>query len=470
MKEPVIVWFRQDLRLADNPALRAAAATGQPVIALYVLDDDRAGGHAMGAASRWWLHCSLYELNRSLNDGLHVRAGNAKAALIELVERHNVAGVYWNRCYEPWRVRRDKKIKATLRTKGITATSFDGCVLFPPQSVSKSDGSTYRVFTPYYKNGCLANMPPPRQPFPVPEFNCLNPDENSIDSLALLPSVRWYDDIAECWTPGEQGAKDHLQRFVGNSLHNYKEGRNRPDQNFVSRLSPHLHYGEVSPNQAWYAASDSGAPSDNIDCFQSELGWREFSQYLLYHFPELPDQNFQPKFDRFTWLDDKTALQRWQRGQTGYPIVDAGMRELWRTGYMHNRVRMVVGSFLVKNLLIHWRHGADWFWDTLVDADLANNSASWQWVAGSGADAAPYFRIFNPVTQGQKFDPEGTYVRQYVPELSQLPDKFVHCPWEAPNDVLSAANVVLGDHYPFPIVDLKRSRQRALDAFKLLRD
>jgi deoxyribodipyrimidine photo-lyase len=285
----------------------------------------------------------------------------------------------------------------------------------------------------------------------------------------LLPKVRWYDGLSAAWSPGEPDARQQLTEFIATGLDGYSEGRDRPDRPFVSRLSPHLHFGELSPNQAWYAVKAARRETDhNADRFLAELGWREFSYNLLYHEPTLIDRNLQRKFDRMTWQPDDDLLAAWQKGLTGVPFVDAGMRQLWRTGYMHNRVRMVVGSFLVKNLQQDWQSGARWFWDTLVDADLANNSASWQWVAGTGADAAPYFRIFNPVTQGRKFDPEGQYVRSYVPELAGLPDKYLHCPWEAPEEVLLAAGVRLGDTYPLPVVDLKASRERALAGFKSL--
>ena len=286
-----------------------------------------------------------------------------------------------------------------------------------------------------------------------------------------MPRIDWHDGIAAEWTPGEAGAAERLERFLESGIRNYKQGRNRPDQAFVSRLSPHLHFGEISPHRVWHAARPLGDRSElekDVDHFLSELGWREFSHYLLYHWPEITDHNLQRKFNRFPWRDDDQSLRRWQRGRTGYPIVDAGMRELWQTGYMHNRVRMIVGSFLVKNLMLHWRHGEAWFWDTLVDSDLANNSASWQWVAGSGADAAPYFRIFNPVLQGKKFDPNGDYVRQYVPEIAALPNKHLQAPWEAPAEVLREAGIELGKDYPEPIVDLMESRDRALAAFKAL--
>ncbi len=473
MAPPVIVWFRQDLRLADNHAFREAAETGAPVLPVYVLDDEAAGEWAMGAASRWWLHESLAALNGDLEGRLYCVKGRAEQLIPQLASQIDASGVFWNRCYEPWRIRQDSVIEAYLSDKGIDVEVFGGSLLFEPNEVKKSDGSPYKVFTPYYRKGCLAAGRPPDAPVARPDRIDLYraPRGGSPEDLALLPRLRWYEEMAETWRPGEQGAADRLQRFLRDGIRGYKEGRNRPDQEFVSRLSPHLHFGEISPGQVWFemrALEHEAGTRGDIDHFLSELGWREFSYYLLYHWPELPRENLQKKFDRFPWRDDPDALQRWQRGQTGYPIVDAGMRQLWRTGYMHNRVRMIVGSFLVKNLLMHWHHGEKWFWDTLVDADLANNSASWQWIAGCGADAAPYFRIFNPVTQGQKFDPEGAYVREYVPELASLPVNFIHQPWQAPPPVLEAANLRLGVDYPHPIVDLKDSRERALSAFKSL--
>ena len=468
---PVIVWFRQDLRLADNPALTAAADSGHSVLPVYILDDANAGNWQIGAASRWWLHQSLMSLNESLCGHLRYFRGDGAEILTRLAQDLDVAAVYWNRCYEPWRIDRDRQINAGLKVKGCSVESFNGSLLFEPQGVSKADGSPYKVFTPFYRKGCLANAPSPRFPIEAPELKAFDasPFGHELEALELMPSVRWYDTIAEAWTPGETGAFVQLERFLDGGIRNYKEDRNRPDLENVSRLSPHLHFGEISPHQVWHAANALkaiGGLEKDIDHFLSELGWREFSNYLLYHWPALPQDNLQEKFNRFPWRDDAASLRRWQRGQTGYPIVDAGMRELWQTGYMHNRVRMIVGSFLVKNLLLHWHHGEAWFWDTLVDADLANNSAGWQWIAGCGADAAPYFRIFNPVTQGQKFDPDGAYVRRFVPEIARLPDKFLHNPWLAPAAVVAEAGIALGSDYPHPMVDLKASRERALKAFR----
>lgn len=472
-RAPVIVWFRQDLRLADNPTLHAAVQQGRPVLPIYILDDENAEEWRMGGASRWWLYESLKKLDQSLHGRLLLLRGDATAILPELIGQVKADSVYWNRCYEPWRVVRDTTLKDALLRNSISVKSFNGSVLFEPPSTTKPDGTPYRVFTPFYRRGCLQNGIPPRQPLPAPtEIPLYKCDTGlTLDELGLLPGINWYDGLAGEWSPGEDGAAARLREFLSSGIHHYDEGRNRPDQRYVSRLSPHLHFGELSPNQAWFAVHDSQSGEEltpDADRFLSELGWREFSNNLLFNEPTLPTGNLQRKFDYFPWNDDETALRRWQHGETGYPIVDAGMRELWRTGYMHNRVRMIVGSFLVKNLLLHWLRGARWFWDTLVDADLANNSASWQWIAGCGADAAPYFRIFNPVTQGKKFDPQGLYVRRFVPELAEMPDKFIHNPWEAPPEVLSVANVALGDNYPEPVVDLKGSRERALAAFKSL--
>ena len=472
-QSPAIVWFRQDLRLTDNPALAAAAATGRPILPVYVLDDESAGEFRRGAASRWWLHQSLDALNRSLEGNMLFLAGDAAAILPRLVRDSGARSIHWNRCYEPWRVDRDRRIKADLQGIEIDVETFNASLLFEPWTVLKADGTPYRVFTPFFRKGCLQSPAQPADPEPAARITrfAKPPIKGALDDLALRPPIGWYETFEETWTPGEAGAREKLDAFMDVGISNYKEGRNFPDLPHVSRLSPHLHFGEISPREVWHAANLAKAAQaleTDADHFQSELGWREFSYYLLYHFPQLPRSNLQSKFDAFPWVEDTEALAAWQRGSTGIPIVDAGMRELWKTGYMHNRVRMIVASFLVKNLLIHWHHGERWFWDTLLDADLANNSASWQWVAGCGADAAPYFRIFNPVTQGHKFDPDGAYVKRFVPELSALPAKHLHAPWEAPESLLTDAGIALGKHYPAPIVDLKDSRERALEAFRSL--
>ncbi len=473
---PVCIhWFRQDLRLTDNPGLCAAAAAGS-VLPLYILDDVNSGDWAMGSASRWWLHHSLCALNASLGGRLLVLRGDPLHLLPALAQEVGATAVHWNRCYEPWRIARDKALKEALQESGVAAHSHNGALLWEPWQVRKSDGTPYQVFTPYYRRGCLGSTPP-RPPLPAPAALALHahPDagQAGIDALALLPQIPWDRTMRATWHIGESAALQRLQAYLAEGLAGYKEGRNFPQRPNVSRLSPHLHFGELSPHQVWHAAQHAGIEQgvgEDLDCFQSELGWREFSHALLYDHPTLSETPLQRRFAHFPWQDDPALLRAWQRGQTGYPLVDAGMRELWQTGYMHNRVRMVVGSFLVKNLLTHWRHGEDWFWDCLVDADLAANSASWQWIAGCGADAAPYFRVFNPVTQSERFDPEGMYIRRHVPELAALPDKYLHDPASAPRQVLAVAGVTLGITYPHPVVDLKASRERALAAFKQLQD
>lgn len=470
MNEGIAVhWFRQDLRLEDNPALTAAVRHPR-VLPVYILDDVNTKENPIGSASKWWLHHSLISLKDSLNGNLSFYKGNPLKILKQLIDAFAVSAVYWNRCYEPWRIERDAKIKISLKQQGIYTESHNASLLWEPWTIKKSDQTPYKVFTPFYRKGCLGSWPP-RRPIPQPQKKEFIKDVKSsisINKLDLLPTVRWDRSIKPHWKVGELGAKKRFQTFIDQGLENYREGRNRPDKPFVSRLSPHIHFGEISPNQLWYSVKAMGK-DPNIDHFCSELGWREFSYSQLYHYPDLPKKNLQTKFDPFPWVEDQVLLLAWQKGNTGVPMVDAGMRELWQTGFMHNRVRMITGSYLVKNLRLDWRHGERWFWDTLLDADLASNSASWQWVAGCGADAAPYFRIFNPITQGQKFDPCGNYIRKYIPEIKEIPNKYLHQPWEAPDSVLQTAGVILGESYPFPIVDLKRSRAAALQAFQSLK-
>ncbi len=471
-RAPVIFWFRQDLRLADNPGLFAAARAGK-VIPVYILDDVNAGRWRMGAASRWWLHHSLASLNASLGGRLKLFRGDASKIIPQLVAGTGAGEVCWNRCYEPWRIARDTTIKEHLGEKGCRVRSFNGSLLWEPWEVLKQDGTPYKVFTPYFRRGCLGR-PEPRKLVGQPPLELFDGDVDSLPlaELNLLPEHPWHEKLEKYWTIGEAGAMDAHARFLEVGLNGYKEGRDYPAREQVSRLSPHLHFGEISPNQVWHATLAAGLAQEcesDLDHFLSELAWREFSYYLLYHFPGLPADCFNPKFNVFPWGRDQQAFGAWQWGQTGYPIIDAGMRELWETGTMHNRVRMIVASFLVKNQLIDWRLGQDWFWECLVDADLASNSFGWQWVAGCGADAAPYFRIFNPVTQGEKFDPGGDYVRRFVPELQRLPDNYLHSPWQAPEPVLKDAGVTLGKTYPQPIVELKASREAALAAYQHLK-
>ena len=464
-----IYWFRQDLRLSDNPAL-SKALENDSVVVIYILDTINADQYFLGSASRWWLHNSLLRLNDDLDNRLSVYKGDPESIINNLCKQYNTQSIYWNRCYEPWRINRDKNLKKNLQLNSIEVHTFNASLLWEPWEILKKDDTPYKVFSPFYKNGCL-NSQLPKKPIKKPNLENILTDKNNkntIHDLKLIPKHHWHKKLENKWIIGEEAAKEKLSYFLKNGLPGYKEGRNYPAKENVSQLSPHLHFGEISPNQIWTKAKQAKSDlisDDDLFHFLSELGWREFSYYLLYHFPTLPDENFQKKFDKFPWKKNTTFLDRWKKGMTGYPIVDAGMRELWETGYMHNRVRMIVGSFLVKNLLSHWKYGERWFWDCLIDADLASNSASWQWVAGSGADAAPYFRIFNPVTQGVKFDPDGSYTKKYLPELENIPKTFLFNPWEAPIEVLNKANVVLGKTYPEPIVDLKESREEALEAF-----
>ncbi len=440
----------------------------------------------MGGASRWWLHHSLHALSASLNGNLLVLQGAPQTLIPRLVKTLQIDDIYWNRCYEPWRIRRDSQIKKQLNDDGTVVYSSNGSLLWEPWRILKDDGTPYRVFTPFYRRGCLKAEPPTR-PLPAPGRlkqtmvdatsiadsawlqGLTGPD--GIDALGLLPTIPWDKTMAKTWQVGEKAAQQRLRLFLDRGLEDYKEGRNFPARDNVSRLSPYLHFGEISPRQVWHEAQSAGTAGrmeNDLDNFLSEIGWREFSYSLLYHNPDLPRVAIQKRFNHFPWQTNSDRLRAWQHGLTGMPLVDAGMRELWQTGYMHNRVRMVVGSYLVKNLLLHWHAGEEWFWDCLVDANLPNNSASWQWIAGCGADASPYFRVFNPVLQSRKFDKEGDYLRRYLPELATLPDKHIHAPFEAPADVLRSAGVRLDENYPSPVVDLKESREAALAAFKSL--
>lgn len=472
MNKKFIMWFRQDLRISDNPALLTAIENGV-VMPIYIFEEQVGDNRKIGSASKWWLHHSLKSLNQSLDNKLNFYCGDAKEILENLVTDFEIAGIFWNRCYEPLRIQKDREIKSIFKQKNIIVQSFNGSLLWEPHEVLKSDKTPYKVFTPYYRRGCLQKTAP-RKPLSKPENFKIFYDENNkikLTNLQLLPTKNWGQEMQKYWQIGEDFAYKKMQNFVKNNLQNYKDGRNFPSQNNVSKLSAHLHFGEISPHQIWHFAQENYQEKNgelNLDHFLSELGWREFSYYLLFHFPHLPDKNFQPRFDNFLWQKNANYLHAWRKGQTGYPIVDAGMRELWQTGQMHNRVRMIVGSFLVKNLLLDWREGEKWFWDCLVDADLASNSASWQWVAGSGADAAPYFRIFNPILQGEKFDPDGEYTRKFVPELKNLPAKFLYKPWEAPTEILEKSGIKLGENYPHPIVKIDESRDLALKAFKAL--
>lgn len=476
---PVLVWFRQDLRVADNPALHAACEAGEPVYPLFIWAPEEEGAWAPASASRYWLHHSLAALDaalRALGSALTIRAGASLAAITAFAREVGARRVYWNRRYEPAAVERDGLLEQALADAGIDARSFKGGLLFEPREVRTNAGEPFKVFTPFWRQ-CL-KQPEPEAPLPVPRripAPARWPASRVLAELKLLPRVDWAGGIRQSWPVGEAGARAALDRFLAQGIDGYAQCRDRPDLDGVSRLSPYLHFGEVSPRQVWAAVCarelDAGRMSLSASAagYLRQLGWREFAHHLLFHFRATPAQPLREEYAAFPWLDDAHQLECWERGRTGYPIVDAGMRELWTTGWMHNRVRMIAASFLVKDLLVHWRHGARWFWDTLVDADLANNTLGWQWTAGCGADAAPYFRIFNPVSQAERFDPDGRYVRKWVPELARLPDRHLHSPWRAPDDVLAAAGVRLGAEYPHPMVEHDLARQRALDAWQRMR-
>jgi deoxyribodipyrimidine photo-lyase len=469
---PVLVWFRDDLRLTDNPALRAAAKSGDPLVCLYVLDEKSPGLRPFGAASRWWLAQSLHALEADLKKRgaqLVLRRGAAATVVPKIAQDIGAKAVHFNRRFERAGIAADEAVTTKLKDLGIGGTSHSPNLLAEPKAIATNDGKPMRVFTPFWRK--LRALDPGHEPIPAPKTLKAGPKIVSDDlaSWSLEPTKPdWAGGLRDAWTPGEHGARERLHDFLGQMKH-YTEERDRPDKASTSRLSPHLRFGELSINEVFHAArfaADEGrAPLRDVEKFQAELAWREFSSHLLFHFPDLATTNLQSRFDHFPWRKDKVALRAWQKGQTGYPIVDAGMRQLWTTGWMHNRVRMIVASFLVKHLLIDWRDGEAWFWDTLVDADPANNPASWQWVAGSGADAAPYFRIFNPTLQGTKFDPNASYVREWVPELAKLPDDVIHTPWLADTSELKKAGVVLGKTYREPIVDHAMARKRALEAF-----
>ncbi len=468
---PVIVWFRRDLRVTDNPALREAAESGQKVLPLYILDEET-GERPMGDAGRWWLHGSLEALAALLkmrNAELILRRGEAARVLDDVIAETGATAVFWNRLYEPATIARDTAIKTALEARGIEARSFNASLLHEPWTIATKSGAPYRVFTPFWR-ACLAAAPPPKPvPAPATLHSAIAESELLADWCLLPTTPDWAEGLRACWTPGEAAAQASLDAFLGEKLTAYRMARDMPAVRGTSRLSPHLHFGEIGPGQIWHAALACCETSASLDRFLAELGWREFCHHLLFHFPHMHERNLRGEFDLFSWRKDHAALRAWQRGMTGFPIVDAGMRELWQTGFMHNRVRMITASFLVKDLLLDWREGEAWFWDTLVDADLAANAANWQWVAGCGADAAPYFRVFHPVLQGETFDAGGGYVRRFVPELAALPDAYLHKPWLAPADVLAQAGVTLGKSYPHPIVDHAKARKRALEAFAALR-
>ncbi|MEQ8208412.1 MAG: deoxyribodipyrimidine photo-lyase [Lacipirellulaceae bacterium] len=472
-KPTSIVWFRQDLRIADHPALLKAAERGV-VLPVFIWAPDEEGDWPLGGASKWWLHHSLQSLNsqlEKLGSRLVIREGDSLKSLRDLIEQSGASAVYWSRRYEPAAIDRDQEVKSALKSDGIEVESFNGSLLYEPWEIETKSGDPYKVFTPFWK--ACRSQHTDHDPLEAPselESPSSWPKSMKLDDLGLLPKIDWDETFYDVWQVGAKAAEECLEEFISEGrLGDYKEDRNRLDIKGWSQLSPRLHFGEVSPRQVWASvkAAFNGAESlkKSSDTFLSEIGWREFAYHLLYYFPSTTNKPLREKFADFPWDEDAENLKRWQRGQTGYPVVDAAMRDLWATGFMPNRARMIVASFLTKHLRIPWQRGAEWFWDTLCDADLASNTLGWQWTAGCGADAAPYFRIFNPMTQGEKFDPQGDYVRKWVPEIADLPDKYLNKPWEAEDEVLEAAGVELGKDYPEPIVDHFEARDEALVAY-----
>jgi deoxyribodipyrimidine photo-lyase len=460
----VIVWFDRDLRLSDNPALQKALGTKDAIVPVFIWAPADEGSWPPGAASRWWLHQSLLKLEAALaahGSKLIVRRGPAAETLLKLAEETRAAGLFWNRRYEPGATARDQEIERRLRGRGIAVERYPGNVLFEPGTVLKSNSKPFQVFTAFWR-ACQEKTP--NEPSPAPErlsSPAFWPESLAIADLDLEPRIDWVGGIREAWCPGESGAWVRMRDLFGSVLDSYSKERDRPDRPATSRLSPHIHFGEISVRQIWHEVSrHAGSRYEAVEKYLREIAWREFSYHLLFHFPHTVEEPLHPEFRAFPWRADARGFRAWTKGRMGYPIVDAGMRELWHTGWMHNRVRMVAASFLVKHLMIPWQEGAAWFWDTLVDADLANNTMGWQWTAGCGADAAPYFRVFNPVLQGEKFDPEGAYVRRWVPELANVPAKWVHKPWAAPG--------LLREGYPEPIVEHDAARRRALAAYEKL--
>ncbi|WP_434615004.1 cryptochrome/photolyase family protein [Arthrobacter sp. A5] len=463
-----LVWLRDDLRLVDNPALHAACGRGGKVAVVYILDEQSTGIRPLGGATKWWLHKSLAALDLSLKaigSTLVLRRGKAFDVVGDLVSEMKVEGVFWNRRYGSAERAIDGQIKAALTNQGLEVASFHANLLFEPWEIKTGSGTPYKVFTPFWR--ACTDRSEPRHPLPASSFiDAVHADSDVLSSWSLLPKPDWAAGLSAEWAPGEDGAERRLAEFCDRGGAGYAVDRDKPAVEATSRLSPHLRFGEISPFRIWHAIrSVQGGAAEDLAVFRTELGWREFCWQLLYFHPHLAAVNYRRKFDAFQWQTPSPGeLAAWQQGRTGYPLVDAGMRQLWQTGWMHNRIRMVVASFLVKNLLVDWRVGEQWFWDTLVDADAANNPANWQWVAGSGADAAPYFRVFNPITQSRKFDPDGAYLRQFVAELAGLGPKAIHEPWKGPHSQDG------NKKYPPPIVELAPSRERALDAYAALED
>ena len=476
MSTAAIIWFRQDLRLSDNKALAQALEAGHRIVPLFIWAPDEEGPWAPGAASRWWWHHALADLQAQLKEhGVRLllrqtsKGCSSEDILREVAKATKAEAIFWNRRYEPAVIARDTKIKASLQADGFKVTSANSGMLFEPHEIANKAGKPFRVFTPMWRHYTTLTVPKPvevdlsqlRAPARLPKGDRLN-------DLDLLPKIPWDGGFGDFWgKPTRASMLERLGGFIANHAEVYVPNRDFPEMDATTRLSPFLHFGQIGPRELWARFANASNHSSAFDTgVMRQVIWREFAHHLLFHFPETTSEPLSPKFANFPWKSTESFLKAWQKGETGYPIVDAGMRQLWQTGWMHNRVRMIVGSLLVKHLLQHWHEGARWFWDTLVDADLSNNTMGWQWIGGCGADAAPYFRIFNPMTQGDKFDKDGAYVRKYVPELAKVPAKFIHQPWELGALELSGCGVVLGKHYPSPIILHKEGREQALAAFK----
>ena len=459
-----IIWFRNDLRITDNAVINYSLGNKRKVLPVYIYDPST----SLGSASKWWLKNSLISLNNSLKGNLMIIEGEPSKILLDLVNKNSIKEILWNERYSKDDRTQDNEIINIIKNHGVECITFHSCLLKNPQNTLKKDSTPFKVYTPFYKQQ-YQGMAYELFDYNTEEIDYIDCDDKKQISKILDVAIRtekWHEKLLDKWSPGEAGAQEKLKIFLSNGINGYSEGRSRPDKQHTSMLSPHIRFGEISIREV--AKSIENINTEDAEIFYKELVWREFSYHLLYHFPHLVDTNLQKKFNNFKWLDNQNHLKLWQKGMTGYPIIDAGMRQLYETGYMHNRVRMIVGSFLVKNLMTHWKYGQEWFWDTLVDADIASNSASWQWVAGTGADAVPYFRIFNPVTQSKKFDPNGDYIKKYVRELKDIPSNIIHMPSDYDAETLKNYGLILGEDYPSPIVDLSITRDRALSAFKEL--
>ena len=463
-----IHWFRRDLRLSDNPAWQHALDSSERVIPIYLHSPTEDGKWTRGGASKWWLHQALEDLSHQLEEldcplVILNTEGSSLETLSSFAKLHGVTQVSWNRCYEPAAIKRDTAIKSALSSKGITVSTFNGSLLFDPLKITNTAGTPFKVFTPFWKHCCTLEIP-----VPTPRANKLlqhSIQGSALSDLQILPTITWNDSIADAWNATRSGAEDLLQSAIHKAAH-YQDTRDMAADDGTSRLSPYLHFGQIGPREFYHTIlTQSPEKRKAVEGILRQLFWREFSAHLLYHFPHSQDDALKPDYQLFPWQFDENLTKLWQQGKTGYPIIDAGMRQLWQTGWMHNRVRMIVGSFLVKHLLQPWQEGAWWFWDTLVDADLANNTMGWQWLGGCGADASPYFRVFNPILQSQKFDPDAEYIKRWLPELKDIPAKQIHTIWEMAPLELAAAGVTLGKDYPFPIISHEAGRQKALNAY-----